>query len=164
MNWFLSALYVTRAWIINKFDGLLFLKGTSSSCSPSLYLKLLPTSCNAHLSREDKMSWPATANSKALASKVGKLGWVLAKESGTSARSAFLIKDNAGGPAPETLSLNESLCMGEEGTSVATLTRKVATLADLLRDEHGLLIVRPTAGWAYLEVKSSRYKIQKSQA
>ena len=32
---------------------------------------------------------------------------MLAKESGTSARSAFLIKDNAGGPTPETLSLND---------------------------------------------------------
>ena len=50
-------------------------------------------------------------------------------------------KDNAGGPAP-----NASLCCKEEEISISSSTWKVAILADVLRDDLGLLIVRPAAG------------------
>ena len=86
------------------------------------------------------------AKSNALASNVGKVDSASVKEPGTSARSAFLSKDNAGGPAPETLSPNASLCCKEEEISISSSTWKVAILADVLRYDLGLLIVRPAAG------------------
>ena len=66
-------------------------------------------------------------------------------EPGASARSAFPCKDNAGGPAPEALSPNESLCNKDEEISISSSTWKVAILADVLRDDLGLLVARPAA-------------------
>ena len=86
------------------------------------------------------------------------------KEPGASVRSALPYKDNTRGPAPETLSSNESFCNKDDEISISSSTWKVAILADVLRDDLGLLIARPAAGWAHPEVKSSRYKIQKNQA
>ena len=94
-------------------------------------------------------------------SNVGRNESLLAKKPGASARSAFPCRDNAGGPAPETLSPNESFCNKEEEISISSSTWKVATLAHVLRDDLGLLIVRPAARRVDPERKSSRYKIQK---
>ena len=82
------------------------------------------------------------ANSKALTSNVGAIDSLLVIKPGASARSAFPCKDNTGGPAPETLSPNESFCNREEEISISSSTWKVATLAHVLRDDLGLLIVR----------------------
>ena len=79
-------------------------------------------------------------------SNVGEVDSLLAIKPGASARSAFPCKDNAGGLAPEALSPNESFCNREEEISISSSTWKVATLAHVLRDDLGLLIVRPAAG------------------
>ena len=74
----------------------------------------------------------------------------------------YPCKDDAGGPAPEALSANESFCKREEEVSISSSTWKVAILADVLRDDLGLLIVRPATRRADPEMKSSRgYKILK---
>ena len=62
----------------------------------------------------------------------------------------------------EAPSCNESFCNKDEEISTSSSTWKVAILVDVLLDDLGLLIAGPTAGWAHPEVKSSRYKIQKS--
>ena len=67
-------------------------------------------------------------------------------ESGASARSVSPCKDATGGPAPETLSCNESVCNKDEEISTSSSTRKVAIFPYVLRDDLGLLIDRPAAG------------------
>ena len=58
---------------------------------------------------------------------------------------SMYICDDAGGPSPQALSSTESFCIKEEEISISSSTWKVATLAHVLRDDLGLLIVWPAA-------------------
>ena len=72
-------------------------------------------------------------------------GSLLPTKPGASARSISPCKDDAGGPAPETLSANESFCKREEEISISSSTWKVTILVPDLLDDLELLIARQAA-------------------